>query len=291
MEQDLLALAAAFGAPIPPDADKDPESVESAVFPRPPAGAELAAEWGARLGVFREMLARSRTARMVDPGPGGVTELEATLTEMSTQFGELAATRQSSVREQRALEDVDARGREGRIRFGAAVDALGLDASRARDELRAARIDLDRLGHQSKRASDAYETALHELMTWEGRSGMTEPYPQLAESHRQCAKAVDAWVLARRAERSAQATLDEKSRVAGDLDYQIAELRSALSAHTQAGEAEHDATRERLLESNARAEEVEARLLVLAARFCEPLRARPDLGPLFRRLESVAAAS
>jgi tRNA A-37 threonylcarbamoyl transferase component Bud32 len=294
VEQDLLALAAVLNAPIPPDADKDPESIESAVFPRPQAGAEVAGDWAARLGVFGEMLTRAQTTRMADPGgarPSEPTDLEATLAEMNAFVEELAAARQSSAREQRALEEVDARGREGRMRFGAAVDALGLDASRARDELRAARIDLDRLGHQAKRASAAYEAALHELMTWEGRSGMVEPYPQLAESHRQCAKAVDAWSVARRAERSAQSTLEEKSRLAGDLDYQIAELRAALASHAQGLDAEHDASRERLVESNARAETVEARLLVLAARFCEPLRARPDLGALFRQLESVAAAS
>jgi serine/threonine-protein kinase len=292
VELDLLALASTLNVPVPPEPDKDPESVASGVVSSPPAGAELAGEWAARLDVFREMLARSQTARMQDAigvPPYGTADLEATLVEMDALFGELAADRRSSARDQSALEEVDARGREGRMRFGVAVDALGLDASRARDELRAARIDVDRLGHQTKRAAAAYEAALHELMTWEGRSGMVEPYPQLAESHRQCAKAVDAWASGRRAERSAQAMMNEKSVLAGDLDYQIAELRSALSAHTQAVEAEHDATRERLLESNARAEEVEARLLALAARFCEPLRARPDLGPLFRRLEGGAS--
>ncbi len=294
VEQDLLALAIALHAPVPPDPDKDPLSAAGAIFHRLPGGAELTGEWGARLDVFRERILRSQTARMADvtpPPARGPSEPEKTLGEMNALVLELASARQSSAREQRTLEEVDIRGREGRQRFGAAVDALGLDASRARDELRAAKIDVDRLAHQSKRAASAYETTAAEVLTWEGRTGFAEPYPQLADALRACAQSVDVWVTARRAERSAQGTLDDKTRTVTDLDYQIAELRGALANHEQAIDREHGAARERLLALNARAESLEGRLLDLAAQFCEPLRARPELGPLFRRLEAVAAPS
>jgi serine/threonine-protein kinase len=127
---------------------------------------------------------------------------------------------------------------------------------------------------------------VRDLVTWEGRAGHEEPYPQLAAAYRKCAEAVDAWIAARRVEQSARATLEEKERSVTDLDYQIAELRVALAAHEQATDREHEAARELVVELNARAEQLEARLVELATRFCEPLRARPELVPLFRRLES-----
>jgi eukaryotic-like serine/threonine-protein kinase len=210
--------------------------------------------------------------------------------EMQDLVSQLSRARHSRTLGQRKLEGIDARGREGRQRFGFAVDALGLDASRARDELRAARIDFDRLAHQSRRAAASYAGALREVVTWEGRSGMEEPYTQLAEGYRRCAEAVDTWIVARRAERSAQGTLEDKDRIVTDLDYQIGELRGALASHVQAIDREHEAAHELVVELNARAEGIEAQLVSLATRFCEPLRTRPELEPLFHRLEAQAAS-
>ncbi|MDP9001554.1 MAG: hypothetical protein M3O46_15750, partial [Myxococcota bacterium] len=113
----------------------------------------------------------------------------------------------------------------------------------------------------------------------------------LADGYRKCAETVDVWIGARRAERSAQAKLEENERTVADLDYQIAELRAALASHENAIDREHGTAHKRVVELNARAERVEAELVKLATRFCEPLRARPELGPLFRRLESKAVPS
>jgi eukaryotic-like serine/threonine-protein kinase len=277
VEQDLLALAAALHVKAPPDPDEDPTSAYDAGLPPMPRGSDLSGPWPSRLDVFAQMLARSRTAP---------DELERILGEMRALLADLSRARQASAGEGRALVQIDTLGREGRQRFGSAVDALGLDASRARDELRAARIHLDRLAHQSSRAAAGYEAALREVMTWEGRSGLTEPHPQLAESHRACAQAVDGWVAARRAERSAEATLEDRTRTVADLDYQIAELRAALASHERAIDREHETAHGRLLDQNARADGLEASLLDCAARFCNPLRARPELRPLFRQLET-----
>jgi serine/threonine-protein kinase len=281
VEQDLLALAASLGARIPPDPDKDPASS----LPAPTWSAfrvERPGEWPARLDVFELMLLRTQDQR---------TELQGALMEMRELVNTLAEVRASSTGEQRKLEAIDARGREGRQRFGFAVDALGLDASRARDELRAARIDFDRLAHQAKRAATTYAASVRQVVTWEGRSGIEEPYPQLADAYRNCAETVDAWIAARRIEQSARGSLEDKERTVSDLDYQIAELRGALATHEQVMDREHEAARELVVGLNGRGEQVEARLVELATRFCEPLRARPELLPLFRRLESGTIAS
>jgi serine/threonine protein kinase len=323
VEQDLLALASALSAPVPPDPEKDPASSHPLSLPPLAAGVEPPREWAARLEVFEQMLLRLKGARAADGafssgeravartadmpsasrpraqplgesssaslGRGqSLEDVARTVAEMQLLVSGLSQARHSRTLEQRKLEQIDARGREGRQRFGFAVDALGLDASRARDELRAAHIDFDRLAHQSKRAAAAYAGALREVVTWEGRSGMEEPYAQLADGYRRCAETVDAWIAARKAERSAQGTLQDKDRTLTDLDYQIAELRGALASLGQAIDREHETAHERVVELNAGAERIEAHLVELATRFCEPLRARPELGPLFRRLESQA---
>jgi serine/threonine-protein kinase len=84
--------------------------------------------------------------------------------------------------------------------------------------------------------------------------------------------------------------VEEKERTVTDLDYQIAELRGALASQEQGIDRARDATQKRLVELNAGAERAEGQLVQLATRFCEPLRARPELSPFFQQLESEAAA-
>jgi serine/threonine-protein kinase len=203
---------------------------------------------------------------------------------------ELAELRNASAAEQHKLEDIDTRGRDGRTRFGSAVDALGLDASKAREELRASRTALEPLTQASKVRADAYAEAQREIITWEGRSGGTEPYAQLAQVYRRCADAVDTWLVARTREKTAHAAVEEKERMVTDLDYQIAELRTALAQHEQGIDRDRDAAQKRLVDLNARAERNEAQLIQLATTFCAPLRSRPELGQLFQQLETEAVA-
>ena len=247
------------------------------VLPPLAPGRQLPPEWGARLALFRQMLASSQGAKPA-----------RALVEMQELLAALADARAAREVAQRRLEAIDAGGREGRQRFGFAVDALGLDVSRARDELRAAHIDFDWLANHAKRAAAAYAAALRDVVTWEGRAGFEEPYAQLADGYRQCARAVDAWIAARRIESSAHATLEERGRSIADLDYQLAELRGALASHEQAVDRERETAHRSLMDRNAQAERVEARLLELATLFCKPLRGRPELEPLFRRLEAEA---
>jgi serine/threonine-protein kinase len=277
VEQELVALARAVGAQVPPDPEADPESST-----RPPARflpSAVAEQWRRRVEVFEQMAARAY-------GHRPPAEQESTLAELRKLVREIDDTRNAGAHEQRTLEETDARGREGRQRLGFAVDALGLDASNAKEEARARRSDVSRRSGEAATAAAAYGDAQQELLSWEGRSALSEPYAQLARAHRTCADAVDAWLAVRAREREALARAESKERTVQDLEYQIAQLRAALANHEAGIDRDRAAAQQRVVDLNARAERIERRLLQLATAFCAPLRARPDLGPLFQSLEA-----
>jgi serine/threonine-protein kinase len=281
IEKDLVDIARSAGLAIPPDAEQDPTSS------RPPARtlpSVVAEQWPNRVHLFEQMLALSY--RGSPP-----TEQVRQIDELRQLVRELIDVRKSSVDEQRAIEQIDVRGRDGRQRFGFAVDALGLDSSKAKDDARAARTELDRLGVETGQALDGYRAALKEQIFWEGRSAQMEPYAQLSTSYRACADAVDAWREARKREKEGRARLTDRERVATDLEFQITALRSALANHEEGIDRDRDAAHKRSIELSSRVEQIEQRLLHVATRFCEPLRARADLGPLFQQLESQTGPS
>jgi serine/threonine protein kinase len=277
VEQDLIALARSLGAKVPPEPEADPSS--SSPLPARTRSSIGIEPWRRRVGVFDQMMARAYGGR-----PPGDTE--RTLAELRRLVEDGDVTRTECAHQQRVLEDIDVRGREGRQRLGFAVDALGLDASKAKDEVRSALADLERWTAESARAERGYAEAQGEVLTWEGRSARTEPYRQLAQAHRACADAVDLWLEARRRERSALDAIEGKERTVKDLEYQIGQLRAALANHEEGIDRARAAAQTRLVDLNGRSERVEHRLVQLASRFCEPLRARPDLGPLFHALET-----
>ncbi len=277
VEQDLTALSVSLKIALPLEPESDPASSQQPMTVLPPVGLQ---QWAKRVEVFEQMLARP-----------GTTPRDAarTLADVRAKVKELEGVRHSSTAEQRKLEEIDARGRDGRQRLGFAVDALGADASKARDELRAAQAELAKVAPEVKRAQEAFLTAQADAVSWEGRSGMAEPYAQLAAAYRSCAERMDAWLTVRKLERTAQGRVEDKERTVADIDYQIAELRAALAKHEQRIDEDRDASQKRLVELNASGESLEGQLVHLATKFCEPLRTRPDLGPLFQQLESEAS--
>ena len=159
------------------------------------------------------------------------------------------------------------RGRDGRQRFGFAVDALGLDTSKSKEDARLARTVYEGLAAETHQALDVYKAALKEQMFWEGRSAQAEPYAQLSTAYRSSADAVDAWREARQREKEAKARLAERDRVATDLDFQINALRTALANHEQGIDKDREAASKRSIELSSRAEGIESKLLQLATRF------------------------
>jgi serine/threonine-protein kinase len=284
IEQDLVVLAQSLGIAVPREPEEDPASSRPTPQPLPAVGLQ---QWAKRVGVFEQMLARAHAAQAA----AARKELEKTLGDVRRLVKELAEARDASDKTQEKLEEIDARGRDGRQRFGFAVDALGLDASKARDDVRAARTEVEKHGPAAKVAREAYAAAQREVVSWEGRSGGQEPYAQLAQAYRTGADAVDAWTTARKKERAAQVAVEDKERMVTDLDFQISELRAALANHEKRVDEERDAMQKQLVTLNERVEKIESQLLQLATRFCEPLRTRPELSPYFQQLESEAAVS
>ncbi len=275
IEHDLVDLSRKLRIPVPAEPEADPSSSRPVARTLPAASID---QWSQRVEVFEDMAARAY-------GPGVPHAQARALSDLKRLVREYGQIRSSSAKEQRALEEIDARGRDGRQRLGFAVDALGLDASKARDELRAARAALDGPAEAVRRVTEAYLEAQREVVTWEGRSAQREPYKQLSQAYRKCADAVDAWLVERKREREALSALEGKERSVSDLEYQIAELRAALAKHEQGIDGDRDAAQKRAVELSARQELLEPRMLELATAFCAPLRARSDLGPLFQRLE------
>jgi tRNA A-37 threonylcarbamoyl transferase component Bud32 len=280
VEHDLGDLARSLSIPLPVEPDADPASSRPPVKPLAPVGQQ---QWTKRLDVFEQMLARADGSATRDLGK--------TLAEVRKVVKELGELRDASAKEQTQLEQIDTRGRDGRQRFGFAVDALGLDASKARDDLRAARAELEASAPDVKTTREAYVAAQGEVVSWEGRSGLAEPYAQLAAAYRAAADRVDAWLTTRKRERAAHDRVEEKERVVTDIDYQIAELRAALANHEQRIDRDKDETQKRLVALSGKLEQLESQVVQLATKFCEPLRSRKELGPLFQQLESEAGAA
>src|SRR6185437_6398459 len=156
---DLVDLARSLDIQVPPEPEADPTSSRPART-RPSAAVD---GWSQRLELFEEMASRAYGPTLPDAQARSLSDLKRLVRE-------IAEARASTAKEQRAVEAIDARGREGRQRLGFAVDALGLDASQARDELRAARTELEGPAEATKRAARRYAETQRDLVSWEGRS-------------------------------------------------------------------------------------------------------------------------
>ena len=276
---DLCAIARQVDAPIPPEPETDPESSRPKAISLPAVGIEA---WQKRTSLLEQMLARAFDG----PAPA---ELTRTLAEVKSHVRRIAELRSRSMTAQRSLEQIEQRGRDGRQRFGFAVEALAVDASKAKDEARAAQAKIQPLEQKSKECAAKFVLAHKELTYWEGRSGFLEPSKDMAGAYRDAASVVDEWLVAREAERRATSEGESSTRAVGDLEFQIGELRAALANHEQAIEDEQQKCEQAIGEAGKLADQLETELVSLTTRFCEPLRRRPELSPLFKELEGVAA--
>lgn len=280
VHQDLLDVLQMRRLTAPPKADRETQNAPMSIT----LDASASDPWTRRVVVLDRMLSQAYGKKQLAPA-----ELTRVLDELQELTRRANALRAESIDAQRTLEAIDARGRERRTQLGFAVDQLGVDASRAREELRSAQGAQKQAEAEVATARQKWLETQREIFVWEGRSGFAEPWPELAEAYRAAADAVDAWRVAREGERLAEAKADATRQMADDLDFQIFELRSALAKHEQIFDDERDKARRRIEELGRETTSLEPRLVELTSRFCEPLRARPDLAPLFKELETQAA--
>lgn len=281
VHQDLLDIMREREAPAPPTAEEEPASIAAPIT----LAQGAADQWARRIFVLEQMLARAYGAKQRAPG-----ELTGLLEEVNQLVREVVSLRGESMDAQRALEQIDLRGREKRAQLGFAVDQLGVDGSKSKEDLRAARDAQKRAEDECRAARERFELAHKEVVIWEGRSGMLEPWSDLAQAYRKVADAVDEWNAYRGEERRAQEGAEVAERNANDLDFQIRELRAALAKHEQDLDDEREKCRARIEANGNKADALETQLLEVTTRFCQPLRARPELAPLFKELETEAAA-
>lgn len=241
------------------------------------------APWARRLSVYEKMIAHSY--------PGGPpSDLSRLLTQIRELVPRVVAVRAASRDEQRLLENLEERGREGRQRFGFAVDALGIDTSKAKEEAREVDARLVAAREATRQGLARYVAAHQQVLHWEGRTAFHEPYVDLVLAYKEAAASADVWLGARGDERKAEALRSANERAASDLEFQTQALRTALATHEREFDTERAACEERMNDLAREGDPLEAQLLALATKFCEPLRARPELSHLFEQLEADVAA-
>jgi eukaryotic-like serine/threonine-protein kinase len=280
VHSDLLSIAGAIGVRVPGEVFSEEVSSRGPAKTLPPVAID---QWAKRTAVFERMLVKA----YLGPRPVDLEHLFGEVKRLVREIGDLRA---KAVADQRTLESIEARGRETRQRFGHAVDALGVDASKARDESKAALGRSAVTSAQLAKQREAMTPALNEILRWEGRSGLQEPYRELAAAYRAAADLTDAWLLAKvEAQAADREALQRKTEV-DDLEFQIKELRAALAAQSEGQEREQENFQRSVSEAGKRADELDRELLEMASRFCAPLRMRPELTDLFHELEANAAA-
>jgi serine/threonine-protein kinase len=280
VHSDLLAIAGAIGVRVPGEVFNEEASSRGPAKTLPPVAID---QWAKRTAVFERMLAKAYLgARPLD--------LEQLFGEVKRLVREIGELRAKAVADQRTLESIEARGRETRQRFGHAVDALGVDASKARDELKAALARAAAAQAQLAAQREAMKPALAEILRWEGRSALQEPYRELAAAYRAAADLTDTWLSAKAEALSAEREAAQRKTEVDDLEFQIKELRAALAAQSEGQEREQENFQRSVSEAGKRADELDRELLEMATRFCAPLRMRPELTDLFHELEADAAA-
>jgi eukaryotic-like serine/threonine-protein kinase len=280
VHQDLLDIIREREAVAPPSADEEVVNSAPVTLAAGPAD-----QWARRMFVLEQMLSKVYGAKTRAPG-----ELTGILEQANNLVRQVVALRTESFKAQEMLEQIDAKGRDKRAQLGFAVDQLGVDASKAKEELRAAHDARVRAEEEAKDARERYQTAHKEALFWEGRCGFMEPSTDLAQAYRAIADAVDEWIALQHEVRKAQEVAESAERLANDLDFQLRELRLALTTHEQELDDARDKCESQIHAQSKDADRLESQLLELTARFCKPLRARPELAPLFKELETEAAA-
>lgn len=195
--------------------------------------------------------------------------------------------RNKAVDGQKGIEELSQKGRDTKERIGKMAGDLGQEASAAKEALRISKEALTAAAAECTKLRSQYTHVQRDVLAWEGRSGLREPYPELAEGYRKLASIVDMWILARTDERSAAADVSSKESAVGDLEAQIHGIRAALQSREQELELDLVDREETMRKIESDAARMEVELLTMLSRAIEPLRERADLAPFFSELNAL----
>jgi len=268
---DLIEIGSSAAVEMPPDLDRTvPDSWEP---PRtlPPTAVD---RWAHRIVTFRQMLSTAY-------GPNPPAELHNLLDSLTQKVEQVRRLRAYEAAAQNRLEVVEARERDGRQRFGFAMDALGVDASKARNEARLAQVEAAEASARSAAYRDALRQWQNEVRRWEATDSPSE---ELVRAYGNATEQAESWRLAVLMEQEAAARAADANRMVADLVFQIQELRSGLERLEQASERERAQLEAELVDLGRSAESLQTELIQQATDFCAPLRAFPALAASFSTL-------
>ncbi len=281
IQTTLLEILTSLSLDAPPSPETLTESSGPRLTLEPASGVDA---WKKRIDVFDEMLVLAFGSK--DEAP---PELDALLEGVRGLVDEHGALAELQAEARRAVERIVHEGREKRLQLGFAVDSLGQDASRAKEEAREASAMLE----SAKLADAAFPARMKalgkDLLFWEGRAAFRNPSADLAAAYAALATAQNDWLGARATIAEREKALAAKEARVSDIDFQIRELRAVLAKVEDAVDNEREAEEARARALGERVETLEKSLLAEIQKFCMPLRKRQELRPLFRELESSGA--
>jgi serine/threonine-protein kinase len=233
---------------------------------------------------FREVFEQMVALGYPHGAPPATSEALLTLIGRVSQLDDIA---KNARYQYGLLEEVEQRSREGRQHIAEQMEALNESGSQLRIDRHPLRIAAAR--HAEKLTSYPEEMrSLHaQVITWEGRSGFMEPYPQLAAAYRAAADFLDKWHGLRQAELSCRAEVSQHDEELARMTEEITQLRESLRVHESNSGAERAACVHALAELGTQADGLHMALMHLAARFSAPLRSKPELGVCFQQLQQA----
>ncbi len=237
-------------------------------------------------GLTRWERYRGIFATMLEVGfPGGPTEqARSGLSAIVERVDRLASLGKRASFELENHTSTTVRALSGRERLAAQISKATEGGEVIRKRIAAHKSEAFVCGERASEFKPRVLESHREVIQWEGRSGFTEPYQELATAYRNVADLITAWWEARQAQLEHNRGIEVEREKLRSIDGEVDEIRQSLRIHESNIGGELDAAEAALGALGNEADRIELELLDLASRFTAPLRSKPELGPQFSAL-------